>query len=234
MKKLSLVLFVMIFVLFGCSSSLEEANNTTLGPISVATGDDNSFDDTSSNTSNDSNSDNISNIDDIKDPDELPKTENKYSNDKFLVGSDIPAGEYFITVEETGEGSYAIFENAQAEGVIAFSVFENNAFVSVEEGQYIELVNAYGVPIAETPNMVPEDGTYNTGMYRVGIDIPAGIYVATVDDDSEAGIYTISNDMNATDIAVTGGVRGDSIIQITLEEGQYLNLHHSSVSLSRQ
>lgn len=72
----------------------------------------------------------------------------------------------------------------------------------------------------------PEDGSYNTGMYRVGIDIPAGDYAINVDENVKSGTYTVSNDMNAVDIITSGDVTSASSATITLEEGQYLILQH--------
>lgn len=54
--------------------------------------------------------------------------------------------------------------------------------------------------------MVPTDGLYNTGVYRVGSDIPAGEYKVTTNEDEEYGYYSVTNDMNGDDIETNGNL----------------------------
>lgn len=62
------------------------------------------------------------------------------SSGTFKIGYHLPAGEYRLEAEN-GHGYYAICSNSLQtfDSIIANDNFENNAYISVSDGQYLEL-----------------------------------------------------------------------------------------------
>jgi len=70
--------------------------------------------------------------------------ETKYIPGKYKVGFDIPAGEYKVIAD----GAMAYIEvsknsSATLDAVISNDVFEGNKYITVSDGQYIKLQDAY-------------------------------------------------------------------------------------------
>lgn len=62
---------------------------------------------------------------------------------------------------------------------------------------------------------------YTAGQYKVGVDIPAGLYAAYTEGDSK-GYYCISSDANGGNILANNNFSNQNYLQI--EDGQYLEL----------
>ena len=84
-------------------------------------------------------------------------------------------------------------------------------------------------PIADAE--ISLEAPYTSGCYRVGVDIPAGTYTITAQDDAseftdeECAAY-IMQDLEFDDDSITGTyyVLAGSSQTITVEEGDYLEL----------
>lgn len=91
----------------------------------------------------------------------------KYPPGQYLVGIDIPAGEYkLICEEEDWPGYYCVSTTALAKTgeIIANDIFYNMSYVFVEEGQYLKLERCYtedSLRLVERPpqetEMIPSD-----------------------------------------------------------------------------
>lgn len=55
------------------------------------------------------------------------------------VGVDIPAGEYKIIATNGSKGYYCIYSDSRHSNIVSNNNFENSAYVSVQDGQYLEL-----------------------------------------------------------------------------------------------
>jgi len=101
----------------------------------------------------------------------------------FLVGTDIPDGEYFVMagVDKFGSSQLGFVlltrsQNLDVHEIIWQKHFENHTMINLREGEYLTTKHATLIPIddAIVPNF--ENGTLRSGMYRVGEDIPPGVY----------------------------------------------------------
>ena len=96
----------------------------------------------------------------------------------FLVGTDIPTGEYFVMSGEK-EFGYVLLTRSRhldVHEIIWQKHFENHTMISLLEGEYLTTKNATLIPIDEAivPNF--ENGILRSGTYRIGEDIPPGVY----------------------------------------------------------
>ena len=62
------------------------------------------------------------------------------SEGTYKVGSEIPAGEYKLTTTTSVSGYYAILKDSSGtDNIIANDNFDNQSYVTVKDGQYLEL-----------------------------------------------------------------------------------------------
>lgn len=145
------------------------------------------------------------------------------SDGKYLVGVDLPAGDYIIygnnfLFDGILTGSYKIYASSAADAKkICSKTVGNWSFISLEDGQYIDLNRCYLYDISKTDLV----NTKTDGEFRVGIDIPAGEY--RLRETSSLNCYSVDSGYTAYDKTV-GFHMVDGQDYVTVEDGQLLDL----------
>lgn len=154
-----------------------------------------------------------------QDPTQVPMgtPENPYMPGMYKVGSDLPAGEYCF-VASGGTGYACVSEDSNQDDILENEMFEHTWFVTVSDGQYLETSRCGFVVAEDVVLNIEPDGSFEEGMYRVGIDIPAGEYKLTTDDSGYYCIY--KNSVPPFDIVSNDIFDGSSYV--TVKNGQYL------------
>ena len=115
-----------------------------------------------------------------------------YSAGNYRVGSDIPAGKYVVIPKYKNGSIYFSVSSDPMHNNILFNEFiDGKAFLEVRNGEYLKIEDAYMIP-ADGYISYPENNTYTDGYYRVGIDIPEGIY-NVYDGDGGAAYWAIQD-----------------------------------------
>lgn len=142
----------------------------------------------------------------------------------YKVGSDIPAGEYLVISK-----SMAYIQSAKdSTGNLESIVFNDNlssgsnSYVTLNEGEYFKLTGGEMYPVAEAPSIVPKDGLYKDGMYKVGSDIPAGEYKVKLTGGMGYTEVSTSSRHQLDNIVSNENLQADSYI--TVKDGQYLKM----------
>jgi hypothetical protein len=150
-----------------------------------------------------------------------------YSAGTYKVGIDIPAGEYCIYCTSSISGYYSVNADSKGDSIIGNDNFDYNAFVTVSDGQYLELSRATAVPVSAIDGVSYKIDTSKTGTFRVGIDIPAGEY-KLINDSKLSGYYCVYNNSNPdADIVTNDNFEGQTYI--TVSDGQYLLLSRCKI-----
>ncbi|MDU2155768.1 hypothetical protein [Clostridium sp.] len=186
-------------------------------------GNDNKKDDSTQVASENADSDNKAK-EEVKQ--EEKKDDSKIKSGTYKVGTDIPAGEYIVISKSLGY----IESASDSTGALESIVFNDNlskgsnSYVTLNDGEYFKMTGAEAYPVASAPSVIPEDGLYKDGMYKVGIDIPAGEYKIMLDNASGLGYYEVATDSShqLTSIVTNENVQADTYL--TIQEGQYLKL----------
>ena len=156
-----------------------------------------------------------------------PAPSKTYPEGMYKVGKTIPAGQYILYPVRKGDtGYFSINRNSSGSlsSIIANDNFYGNSIVTVRSGEYLELGFCKAVPIKNTKIKLSSDG----GMYRVGIDIPAGEYRLKSTGAYSAYYEVSSGDRHTLDQIVTNdNFRGTTYI--TVQKGQYLNLSRCKI-----
>lgn len=162
---------------------------------------------------------------------EEPKEESIKSG-TYKIGTDIPAGEYLVF----SNGMAYIEGSKDSTGTLESIIFNDNlmnnahAYVTLNDGIYFKLQDAIMYPVDKAPSIVPENGLYMDGMYKVGKDIPAGEYKVILEDNIMGmGYYEVSKSSSHQlgDIITNENVQADTYL--TVSEGQYLKLQDVSI-----
>lgn len=159
-----------------------------------------------------------------------------FSSGTYLVGEEIPAGEYVLISESPNANHrfYAgIYADREEEQKISGDWNEFSTIVQLEEGTYFSF--SWSTCYDVTKKDVPNDPTKHPGMFCVGRDIEPGTYtiVPYLDEPHDPhpsyAVYTELGSV-APMTAASGIVYDPSNsklldgVEVTLEEGQYLDL----------
>lgn len=145
--------------------------------------------------------------------------EMKYEAGQYKVGVDIPAGEYMFFAESK-RGYFCVSSDANGKDIIQNNNFGYNSIMYINNGEYLNLSNAYAVPL-ESVSEIPVD---QATMFKVGVHLPAGEYKLTA---TGSGYYCVYNDNRQDDIDTNENFNGQSYVSVV--DGQYLELSRCSI-----
>ena len=84
-------------------------------------------------------------------------------------------------------------------------------------------------PVASAPSVIPKDGLYKDGMYKVGKDILSGEYKVILDSSIGMGYLEVSSNSSHQlgSIVTNENIQADTYI--TVKDGQYLKLQGATI-----
>lgn len=142
----------------------------------------------------------------------------------YKVGSDLAPGEYLFFAKGMGYVECTSDSTGALESIVFNDNVKGHLYLTVNEGEYLKITGGEMYPVAEAPSVVPEDGLYKDGMYKVGQDIPGGEYKIILTSDF-MGYYEVSADSrhDLYSIITNENVQGDTYL--TIQDGQYIKLN---------
>ena len=166
-----------------------------------------------------------------------------YNWGDYVVGEDLPAGEYKLyayTSSESG-GSIVVFPDSSSTSAVdqlIITSFDDCFYITVADGQYMSVLNAVIVPVEEAGSTALTE-TVSEGMYKVGYDIEPGEYRVSFTSDES---YSYAVVLSSSD--VTSNADGSAWVDdvwysdtdgeggtITVSEGQYVELYGATIEL---
>lgn len=147
---------------------------------------------------------------------------NKIKQGTYKIGDDLEAGEYLFIANGMGYVEVAKDGTGNLEGIIHNDNVTGHTYVTVEDGQYLKLQFGEAYPVGSAPSIIPENGLYKDGEYKVGKDIPAGEYELI--SNTEMGYFEVSKDSNGTLDSIITNDFVTSNAYVTVEDGEYLKL----------
>lgn len=162
-------------------------------------------------------------------PIDAGKTDDASANEPAATAGSIPAGTYTVgqtldpgeyRLMASGDGYYCVYPDDTKTDIIGNSSFTTVKYVTLTEGQVIELQNASMVPAA-TYMYASSPTLESNGTYLVGKDCPAGTY--NLSTDMGMGYYAIYAD-STPEADILENNNFDSTATCTVEDGQYLEV----------
>ena len=140
------------------------------------------------------------------------------------VGSDIPAGTYVIFRKDSDmSGYYFLTKDANGHDYIDSDGFDYNGIIYCPDGAYLELSNAYAVPIEANP----EVDTSGDGCFIGGLHIPVGEYKLERIEDDMSGYYFLYTDSTHDNYISSDSF--DTSVYVNVGDGQLLQLSNSRI-----
>lgn len=144
-----------------------------------------------------------------------------YAAGMYKVGVDIPAGEYFIQKEGTLSAYMAVYSDSTGDSILENENFNTFHFITVEDGQYLE-VSRGKLTSVDNVSLTYDPQNLTEGMYRVGIDIPAGEY--RLECTSSYSGYVCVYPTSRSDRRIKTNDNFENNKYITVSDGEYLLL----------
>lgn len=150
----------------------------------------------------------------------------------YKIGKDLPAGEYLlIAYEDQYVGGYmCVSSDSNQKNIILNELFQTFHYVTVEDGQYLELSKCGAVSVEEDSLYFKAYKDLGPGMYKIGTDIPAGEYRLTADKDAIAAYSCIYNNSTAHRKIISNDIINNNSY-VTVTDGQYLLLSSCTAAL---
>lgn len=144
----------------------------------------------------------------------------------YKIGTDLPAGEYILLSKSALPAYFQVSSDSSGslESIISNDNFNGSRYITVSDGQYLELRGSGGYTADKAPSLVPADGTYNEGMYKTGKDIPPGEYKLIPDGGSINSYVEVTEDSAGTLDSIVSNDNFTAEKYITISDGQYIKL----------
>ncbi len=161
---------------------------------------------------------------------------NQYAPGVYIVGENLPEGSYWFDGYEDSLSYFFVLDAKTSNGQTTYTTnFINNYYghnlLTLKAGQVLILDNKKGmVPLDKMTQKF--SSPYGNGVYRVGTDIPAGTYKATVGSASDYSAYYVMKDLNYTEDSYLDQdifFSDARSVEVTLTEGTYVELYNMSL-----
>lgn len=151
-----------------------------------------------------------------------------YGAGMYKVGTDIPAGEYVFIVSGDRSAYVCVSSDSNQDDILENENFDFTFFATVSDGQYVKAQRCSFMAASDYTISISDDGSFSDGMYRVGIDIPAGEYKLTCTGD-RSGYYCIYND-SIVPFDIENNDNFDGSTYVTVKDGQYLIMNRCTAT----
>lgn len=149
-----------------------------------------------------------------------------YEAGGYLIGRDMPAGDYVLTENED-----AIFasvtvrtDDSQDGGLVDYALVNRQAMIHFEVGEWVVLSEVTAYPLDKAPLPDMENGFIGEGAYLVGAQIPAGEYTVFTMDKAPLSSYSVYDDILSKDSELMRFEVIDDDVVIQLAQGDYIEL----------
>lgn len=153
------------------------------------------------------------------------KLANSYKSGTYTVGKDIEPGEYVFLADDTSK--QGLCRTPGKGSFYNYIYFTNRTYITLSNGAYINVSNSTFYKLADAPKVTMIDCILPEGMYKIGIDIPAGKYKIKSRPDSY-GTYKITN--NSEHLTYGGYTFGDSSVSVA--NGEYLTIEDGYIIIN--
>jgi len=150
------------------------------------------------------------------------KENSKIKAGTYKVGTDLSAGEYLVIAKSTCYVESSTDSKGTLESIVFNDNVQGSTYVTIHDGEYFKLQGGEAYPVDKAPSIVPANGLYKDGMYKVGKDIPAGEYKVSL--NGSMGYLEVATDSTHQlgSIVTNDNVQADTYITVAV--GQYLKL----------
>lgn len=166
----------------------------------------------------------------------------RHSPGTYVVGEgeDLEPGLYYLEGSQTEEGSFYVFEGDAETDAYTLDravIYFGNYFTELKAGDIIVFEGSDDLRMYSASNAPsPASEPFPSGLYRVGVDLPAGTYAVTVQNDAanvaqqESAVFVMKDlDFNDDSVVETKYVIAGGSQTIDVQDGQYVELYAATM-----
>lgn len=144
----------------------------------------------------------------------------------YKIGELYPAGEYVAVADGDRGGYFGVSMDPEGEVIVTNGSVNTTEIFDTLDGEYIKFADCKIYPVEKAPKAekTPE-GAYPEATYKVGVQIPAGEYVATGDSASVTILADLIGDSDSTLMHFSNR----KCVVVTVREGEYLKVTYGEL-----
>ncbi len=149
-----------------------------------------------------------------------------YEDGSYLVGVDIPEGDYVLLERENAVfASVAIRDDDSADAApILHKLVIGRAVIRLTRGTWVTFSELRVCPLGHEPEAWCPDGSVGEGAYLVGRQIAPGRYTVTPLDRAPLSSYSVYTDILGTQAQLIKFEVLHEAVALNLSEGEYVEL----------
>lgn len=146
---------------------------------------------------------------------------NSFSDGTYVIGSIMPEGEYAI-LSSGGRCKVTLTKGTEKKEILYNNGFYHNIILTVKPTEVLTIKNGTAVLLSDCTTL---DASCE-GMFKAGSQLSPGTYTVSLSDNNLIGFGTIQvlKDSRFQDDSILSARTFTTPIQITLKQGQYINL----------
>ena len=144
----------------------------------------------------------------------------------YLVGRDIPAGDYLLMeIDPTVISSVIVRQGEENESpLILHKLVNGQAVIRLYDGTWVTLIEATAQPLETMTPVETLDAPLGEGAYLVGSQLPAGDYIVCTIDHAPLSSYSVYDGILGTDAEVIRFEVVRDTVELALRNGDYIEL----------
>ena len=156
-----------------------------------------------------------------------------YEDGTYLVGSDLPVGDYAIQERENAMFASVVVRAGKTadDPLILHKLISGQADVHLVRNTWVTLSEVRAWPLGAEPSLMSEDGVVGEGAYLVGKQLPEGNYRVSVADRAPLSSYSVYS-------GIVGSGKEELIkfevlheeAELALEVGDYVELSGATMT----
>ena len=150
-----------------------------------------------------------------------------YGDGTYLVGSDIPVGDYAIQERENAMFASVVVRagNSVEDPLILHKLVSRQADIHLVRNTWVTFSEVRAWPLGAEPSLINEDGAVGEGAYLVGKQLPAGDYLVSAMDKAPLSSYSVYSGIVGSgkeELIKFEVLHGEA--ELTLAAGDYVEL----------
>ena len=149
-----------------------------------------------------------------------------YDEGSYLVGMDIPEGDYAVQEKENAMFASVVVRAGDSadDALILHKLVSGQADIHLARNTWVTFSEVRAWPLGEEPTTVGQDGLAREGAYLVGTQLPAGRYRVSLADKAPLSSYSVYSGIVGSGEQLIKFELLHEETELTLAEGSYIEL----------
>ena len=157
-----------------------------------------------------------------------------YEDGTYLVGSDLPVGDYAVQERENAMFASVVVRAGKGaeDPLILHKLISGQADIHLVRNTWVTFSEVRAWPLGAEPSLMDENGVVKEGAYLVGKQLPTGDYLVSVADRAPLSSYSVYSGIVGSgkeELIKFEVLHGEA--ELTLETGDYVELSGATMTL---